>query len=985
MDYLNESLFQAVFNTPVARLILKADTPNFTIVAYNDAYKQATHTQDRIITGLSLWEAYNPANAGDDGAEILREALTGATENNQTVCLPPFQYDIPSADLVKMEANWWEMEIEPIGNKDSKPEFLLITTYNITDRVLRRQIVDEAKQREQNLSEELAAINEELTTTNEELFKSQESLVQLNTQLEKRVEQRTKSLAESEARFRNMVEQSSVAMLVTRGREMIFEVINQPMLTLIGRTLAEVKGKTWFEAMPELKGQPIIEQLLQCYDTAKEWRGIEQPILIYKNNEPTQGYYNISYKPLIEDGQVVGVLQSALDITEQVVARKQVEASEHRLNTMVKTTPIGMTIFHGRDFIIEIANQHMLEIWNHSEHEVIGLPLLAVFPELADQPFPKLLENVFDTGKAITIPEMEADIISPHGNRHIYIDFSYDPLFDTDGKVESILVTVINITETVEARKLLEQSEAEQQALNEELSSINEEMAAANEELVTTNEDLAQTQQTLVDMVNKLTESEGRFRILVQEAPVAIAVLKGRGLTIESANDLILKIWGKTAAITGQQLAEAMPELKEQPFLQLLDAVYISGKPYFGYEAKVALEHEGQLEEIYCDFIYQPLTDNDTGESTHIMVVAVDVTEQVATKRELQRAEAMLRFSIEAANVGTWSLNVNTREFISSTRLKEIYGFKADERITTEDAIAQIPEEYRDKVAQGIETSIAANVPFNIEHPVVGHHDKKQRWVKALGRLYPDSDGNLTHFSGLAMEITEQKLDELRKNDFIGMVSHELKTPLTSLSAIVQMLNNKAKRNEDTFTGGALDKAYTQVKKMTSMINGFLNISRLESGKILLEKQVFELGELINDIIEETLLTATGYTINFLPCDHVIIYADKDKMGSVISNLLSNALKYSQKGTSIEIKCEVIDQTAQVSVKDEGVGIKQQDIGKLFERYYRVQDDQMQTISGFGIGLYLSAEIIERHNGKIWVESEPGIGSTFYFSLPLIK
>jgi two-component system sensor histidine kinase VicK len=276
-------------------------------------------------------------------------------------------------------------------------------------------------------------------------------------------------------------------------------------------------------------------------------------------------------------------------------------------------------------------------------------------------------------------------------------------------------------------------------------------------------------------------------------------------------------------------------------------------------------------------------------------------------------------------------------------------------------------------------------VPFNIDDPVVGHHDKKQRWVKALGRLYPDSDGNLTHFSGLAMEITEQKLDELRKNDFIGMVSHELKTPLTSLSAIVQMLNNKAKRNEDTFTGGALDKAYTQVKKMTSMINGFLNISRLESGKILLEKQVFELGELINDIIEETLLTATGYTINFLPCDHVIIYADKDKMGSVISNLLSNALKYSQKGTSIEIKCEVIDQTAQVSVKDEGVGIKQQDIGKLFERYYRVQDDQMQTISGFGIGLYLSAEIIERHNGKIWVESEPGIGSTFYFSLPLIK
>jgi len=114
-----------------------------------------------------------------------------------------------------------------------------------------------------------------------------------------------------------------------------------------------------------------------------------------------------------------------------------------------------------------------------------------------------------------------------------------------------------------------------------------------------------------------------------------------------------------------------------------------------------------------------------------------------------------------------------------------------------------------------------------------------------------------------------------------------------------------------------------------------------------------------------------------------MIYAYHDKIGSVITNLISNAVKYSPKGKEIDIKCEVIGSRAQVSVKDEGIGLKPQDKDKVFERYYRVETNHTQHISGFGIGLYLSAEIIHRHDGEIWVESESGKGSTFYFSLPL--
>jgi signal transduction histidine kinase len=141
--------------------------------------------------------------------------------------------------------------------------------------------------------------------------------------------------------------------------------------------------------------------------------------------------------------------------------------------------------------------------------------------------------------------------------------------------------------------------------------------------------------------------------------------------------------------------------------------------------------------------------------------------------------------------------------------------------------------------------------------------------------------------------------------------------------------------------------------------------------------------KMILEVIDEVKLTVSTHTINFTSGNLIEVYADPGKIGSVISNLISNAIKYSPRGKSVEIKCELANGRVIVSVRDEGIGIKPQDAEKIFDRYYRVESNHTQHISGFGIGLYLSAEIIKRHDGEIWVESEDGIGSTFYFSLPI--
>lgn len=341
------------------------------------------------------------------------------------------------------------------------------------------------------------------------------------------------------------------------------------------------------------------------------------------------------------------------------------------------------------------------------------------------------------------------------------------------------------------------------------------------------------------------------------------------------------------------------------------------------------------------------------------------------------------RLAIEAANVGTWIIDKETRVLITSSRVKELFGYQPEQELSYETMLSQISDKHRDKAVLGIEEAFRIGKPYHQDFSITSINNRQVRWIKAVGGLYHDPEATLSHISGVMMDITEQKQQELRKNKLIGIVSHELKTPLTSLKAYVQMLHAWAKKKKDSFTVSALDKMEKQVKKMGNMINGFLSLSQVESGKIRLNLKEFNLNELITDAIEETLLLYPDYTLNFSPVEPLILQADQDKIDQVIINFLSNAVKYSPKQGAIEIASRIVNGMAELSVKDHGLGIARDDINKLFERYYRVENQHTQNIPGFGIGLYLCSEIINHHHGKIWVESEPGKGSTFFFRVPL--
>jgi PAS domain S-box-containing protein len=652
--------------------------------------------------------------------------------------------------------------------------------------------------------------------------------------------------------------------------------------------------------------------------------------------------------------------------------------NNHQLVDILAYSPNPVAIYAGQELLIQNVNHVMLELWAKNK-DITGLALENVLPELKESKVIAILKDVWQTGITFEGKDISTVVNKSGKLQTHFFDFSYKPLKNDKGEVYCILHTVNDVTERNINRIALQNAKKNETDLIKELA-VNEELTATKKSLSKLNDEL---EKHIEYRTKQLAESESRLRYLLAQAPIAIAVLTGKDFIIETANSKILDAWGKSKKIIGKPLRNSLPELSGHYFFEILEEVFQSGKPFYGNEIKFLLKKNNKTEEVYANLVYQPFKNQD-GFTTEIMLVANVVTEQVLSRKKVELAEEMMRFSVEAANVGTWFFDIKSRTFLGSPRFKQLYGYQENEQPGYLEYLSHVPTQYHNKINDEFENALKTGKRYELEHPINVKNENKTRWVRSLGKIYPDSCGHYSHFSGLVLDITEEKLDDLRKNDFIAMVSHELKTPLTTLKGYVQLLNTKVTEKDEKFRFNALNKIETQVNKMTEMINSFLNVSRLESSKINLNKRFFFLNDLIDDVTEEIELHASCNDLTITKdLKQVRVHADQEKINVVISNLISNAIKYSPLEKKIHIQCDLQENNALVSVKDEGMGIATADLEKLFERYFRVKNNQTRQISGFGIGLYLSYEIIERHHGKIWAESEIGKGATFYFSIPL--
>ncbi|MEO9004807.1 MAG: PAS domain S-box protein [Ginsengibacter sp.] len=739
----------------------------------------------------------------------------------------------------------------------------------------------------------------------------------------------SRNIEESEKRFRNAVRQAPLGIAIFTGKEFIVTQANDAYLLIVDRTEDEFIGHPLFEAIPEVKEivEPIFKEVFQ---TGIPFYGNEFVVPLKRMGKLDHAYFNFVYHPLKDEADEISrIMVVAMEVTNTVVSKHLLEESEKHFRSMVMQSPIPMTTLRGREYIIESANKVMFEnVWRKSQADVIGKPILEVFPELNEQKYPELLNKVFTSGETHSEKESVAYVEGDDGIKKFYLDFEYAPLFDPAGKTSGIMITVNDVTDKVEARKKVESAEERLRLATEATGISTWEMD------LTTNHFIHSPR---------------------------LAVIFGH-----HSSKLITY-----AQLRSQIYPDDIHDIVEKAFEQGIKT------HIYNYEARIV-----KPDNTICWIRKQGKVFFDEDEKPiKIFGTLRDITEEKKYQQVLQESESKFRLLADSLPQHIWTADTVGKPFYFNQNVFDFSGLTHDQ--LEKDGWLQMihPDDREENIRFWME-SVSSGKDFLFEHRF-RRFDGEYRWQ--LTRIVPqkDASGNIRMWVGSSTDIQEIKEQEHQKDYFISMASHELKTPLTSIKGYVQMLQIKHEKSHDTFLQNSLKIIDKQINTLTKLIAELLDVSKIKSGGLNFNKEHFEITGLINEIVSEVRQINPEFEITVISKEEVMVFADRDRIGQVLINFLTNAIKYSPNSKTIQITCSVKDKKLIVAVKDFGIGISKKDQERVFERFYRVEGTNESTFPGFGIGLFIASEIIRRHEGKITVKSEYGKGSVFSFELPL--
>jgi len=528
---------------------------------------------------------------------------------------------------------------------------------------------------------------------------------------------------------------------------------------------------------------------------------------------------------------------------------------------------------------------------------------------------------------------------------------------------------------------------------SEELQSLNEELETSKEELQSTNEEILIVNKELIDRNEQVNNARLYTEGIVNTIRDPLLILD-KDLRIKRATAGFYHKFLTTERETeGQFIYDLGNQQWDIPrFRELLQNVLPAKKEIADFEVTHTFPGIGRR----TMFLNARQIDNINGEQL-ILLALEDITDKRKVEAGLAEAERLLseskerlKFAIDSAGLGTWDYDPQARELVWDKRCKEIFDMSPTSTVDARAFLGMIHPDDRTRVEGRVRETLLAggSGEFDIEFRTTAIHEKT-KWLKAKGRAYFNKDGKAIRFIGTLLDITVQKLiDEAtrellaKKDEFISIASHELRTPITSLKAALQMIERMATKNEEmkpalTF----VQKGIKQVDKLIELIKDLLDVTKIQAGKLELRKTTFTLDELIAECCGELQAQSEKHELLVKGDKNVQVHADKNRIEQVIINLLSNAIKYSPDGEKVVLTITQIDEGTKIAISDFGIGIPKSKQQFLFDRFYRV-DDTSQKYAGLGLGLYISAEIVRQHKGHINIDSEEGKGSTFWFVIP---
>jgi len=678
-----------------------------------------------------------------------------------------------------------------------------------------------------------------------------------------------------------------------------------------------------------------------------------------------------------EEARVEGIVAGADDYLTKPFSSKELLArvsnhiaisnargeTEREFYNLFLQSPAHIHVMKGPDHVFEFF--HPLGI-PFTGRDVTGMRARDAMPSVEGQGFFEMLDKVYQEGKPVSLNEARAVLKKPGGETSVhYFNITYQPWRDLSGKVQGVLQFSFEVTDTV------------------------------NERL-------------------KAEASERNFRAVVEQAPVIMCVLKGPEHVVQIVNDPVLKLWGRAYDdVIDKPIATALPEIVEQGMVTSLDDVYATGQPFHANEMPIDLQRHGRRDRLYVNFIFEPFF-NSEKQVSGIIVVAVDVTEQVVSRKIVEEAESRLTNAIELSELGTWTYEVAS-DFVSySSRVAHWWGLSKEGAPMALILDCVHPED-RERVARGIRDAIGGNGSYEAEYRLINRVTLRERFIQAKGNVFFDDDKKAVRLTGIARDVTifrmvqnelEQKVNERtaelrslnlelsRSNDelrqFAYVASHDLQEPLRKIRTFSDML--KGNLSDPGYVTNYLSKIDSSAARMSALIKDVLMFSQVTRESV--QYDPVDIKVVIENVKSDFELLIAQKNAQILYTQLPTVRGNSLQFYQLFSNLINNSLKFSKESPTIEIS-HVIRSGSEITnatlddetiyhcllVRDNGIGFDPMYAEQIFELFNRLHNKR--DYSGTGIGLALCRKIVENHRGVIKASSVKGEGAVFFIYLPV--
>lgn len=742
-------------------------------------------------------------------------------------------------------------------------------------------------------------------------------------------------------------DKTPVGICIYAGPTHTFMMVNEQYKSFMGER--DYIGRDAIDVIPEFASQNFFDIINNVYKTGKVFNGKEMPVIItLPNGQEKISYYDITFQPVFDAQKIVtSVMQVSIDVSDQVTSKNIAQENFKRMKTLADNMPqIVWKADHNGHFYYtntrweEFTGETAPEKWLHYIH-----------PEDLERTQKQWKQSVL-TGVPL---EAEFRIKRIDGTYHWHLTRAR-PDYDQNGSIARWYGTCTNTEE--------------QMTLSQELS----------------------TAHLTVEMERQ------KFETLFHSAPAAMAILKGPNFIFERVNTEFSTIF-HDRELLGHPLSSAIPEFSSRPdLLEKMKDVFNSGVTYSVKEMKSILSNDGPHSILqYVDITYKRMNSSD-GLPYGIYIFATNVTEKVNARKKIQESETESRMLTEVMPQIIFTAAANGDITYFNERWETYTGVSASETMGWKWNFVHHPEDL-DRVTKIWVNSLMTGVPYQAECRLKGR-DGVYRWFLARALPMHDENGKIIKWIGTNTDIHEQKIlsqkletvvDEVKsskqlaesansaKSAFLANMSHEIRTPLGSIMGFLNLMRNP---NLDVIDlNKYISIAERNSEQLLRIIDDILDLSKVEAGKLMIEKIDFNLTEVLADVTSLMEFRAAENGIRFeiqalteLP---EVMNSDPTRIKQILMNAIGNAIKFTLKG-KVTLQVSFMNSRLRFAIIDTGVGISEQQASQLFQAFTQADVSTTRKYGGTGLGLILTKRLCEEMYGEFYLQqSQVGVGSTF--------